>query len=127
MRIKSKQTWLKWGNNNTKYFPKQAKIQQSYNAIKELKDDNGNTITGQEDLKEHAHSHFQELYTNIGETNPKAELDLLHGMPSIIKDEENRELAKPIMEYEIRNTIWSLHADKAPWPNGFTINFYRAA
>ena len=30
------------------------------------------------------------------------------------------------MEYEIRNAIWSLHADKALGPDGFTINFYKA-
>ena len=58
----------------------------------------------------------------------EAQMDLLHGIPSLIKDvEKNRELAKPIMEYKIRNAIWSLHADKVPRPNGFTINFYRAA
>ena len=31
------------------------------------------------------------------------------------------------MEYDIRNAIWSLHANKAPGPDGFTINFYKAA
>ena len=36
-------------------------------------------------------------------------------------------MVKPIMEYEIRNAIWSLHADKALGPDDFTINFYRAA
>ena len=83
-------------------------------------------ITEHEDLKDHSHIHFQEVYTDIGETDLEAQLDLLHGIPSIIKDAENRELAKPIMGYEIRNTIWSLHVDKALGPNGFTINFYRA-
>ena len=53
-------------------------------------------------------------------------MDLLHGIPSIIKDAKNRELEKPIMEYEIRNAIWSLHVDKAPGPDGFTIIFYKA-
>ena len=53
-------------------------------------------------------------------------MDLLHGIPSLIKDAKNRDLVKPIMEYEIRNASWSLHADKAPGPDSFTINFYKA-
>ena len=48
-RIKSKQTWLKGGDINTKYFHKQTKVQQSYNVIKELKDNHGNKITGKEE------------------------------------------------------------------------------
>ena len=46
LRIKSMKTWLKGRDNNTNYFHKQTKIQQSYNAIKELKDNHGNKITG---------------------------------------------------------------------------------
>ena len=53
-------------------------------------------------------------------------MNLLLGIPSLIKEAKNRGLSKHIMEYEIRNAIWSLHADKAPGPDGFTINFYRA-
>ena len=119
--------WLKGGYRNTEYFHKQTNIHQSFNAIKDLKDKYGNKITGQEELKEHAFTHFQELYSDIGETNPEAQANLLHGIPFLVNDIENRELAKPIMEYEIRNAIWSLHADKAARPHGFTINFYRAA
>ena len=105
LRIKSRKMWLKGGDSNNEYFHKQTKIQQSCNAIKELKENHGNKITRKKDLKEHAFSHYQELYTNMGETDPEAQMDLLHGIPSLIKDAENRELAKPIMEYEIRNTI----------------------
>ena len=58
-RIKSRQTWLKRGDNNTEYFHKQTKVHQSYNVNKELKDNHGNRITGQEDLKDQPYNHFQ--------------------------------------------------------------------
>ena len=92
-----------------------------------MKDSRGNRIMGQEELKDHAFRHFQELYANTGETYSESQQDLLHGIPSIISDVENRELAKPILEHEIRSAIWSLHADKAPVLDGFTINFNRVA
>ena len=44
-RIKSRQRWLKGGDSNTEYFHKQTKVQQSYNVVKELKDNHGNKIT----------------------------------------------------------------------------------
>ena len=31
------------------------------------------------------------------------------------------------MEFEIKDAIWSLQDDNTPEPDGFTINFYRAA
>ena len=65
-------------------------------------------IMGQEELKDDAFSHFQELYEDTSKIDPKAQLDLLHGIPSIIYDAEKRELAKPIMEHGIRSAIWSL-------------------
>ena len=46
-RIKFRQTWLKGGDSNIEYFHKQTKVQQSYNVIKELKDNHGNKITRQ--------------------------------------------------------------------------------
>ena len=127
LRVKSKQLWLKGRDSNTEYFHKQTKARQSYNFIKDIKDNNGNKIAGQEEIKEHAFTHFRDLYTDSEETEPKAQVDLLLGIPTLIEGAENRELSKPIMEFEIKNAIWSLQEDKAPGPDGFTINFYRAA
>ena len=103
--IKSRHMSLKGGDRNTEYFHKQTKVQQSYNAIKELKYNYGSKITWQEELKKHAFTNFQELYADIGETDLEAQAVLLLGTPSLIKDVENRVLAKPILEYEIRNAI----------------------
>ena len=47
-RLKSRQLWLKGGDYNTEYFHKQAKARLSFNIIKELKDDDGQKIEGQE-------------------------------------------------------------------------------
>ena len=78
--------WLKGGDSNTEYFHKQTKVQQSYNVIKELKYNHWNKIIGREDLKDRAYSHYQELYANTTETDQKAQMDLIHGIPSLIKD-----------------------------------------
>ena len=46
MRIKSRQLWLKGGDNNTDYFHKKTKTRMSFNLIKELKDNRNQKIIG---------------------------------------------------------------------------------
>ena len=59
--------------------------------------------------------------------DPFSQADMLSSLHSSISDEENKELEKPISENEIIEAIWTLHPDKSPRHDGFTINFYRAA
>ena len=95
--------------------------------IKELKDKDGNKMTEQEEIKNHVFQHFRDLYMDKEEIEPLAHVDLLSGIPSLITEQDDKDLSKPIMEFEIKAAIWSLQADKSLGPNGFTINFYRVA
>jgi len=42
------------------------------------------------------------------------------------KRDQNTEICKEITEEEVVAAIWSLHSDKAPRPDGFTIAFFRS-
>ena len=55
--------------------------------------------------------------------DPTSQAELLLVIPSKISDDENEELMKPVLEYEISDAIWTLQLG----PDGFTINFYRDA
>ena len=81
----------------------------------------------QDEIKAHVFQHFRDLYMDKDEIDPLAQVDLLSGIPSLISEHDNKDLSKSIMVFEIKDAIWSLQADKAPGPDGFTINFYRAA
>ena len=81
----------------------------------------------QEDIKAHVFHHFKYLYMDNKETTSLAHADLLSKIPSLITKQDDKDLSKPIMEYEIKAAIWSLQANKALGPDGFTINFYREA
>ena len=39
--------------------------------------------------------------------------------------QDDKDLTNPIIESEIKASIWSLKVEKALGPNGYTINFYR--
>ena len=51
IRIKSCQLWLNGGDKNTSYFHKITKIKTSYNFINELKDNNNQAISRQDNIK----------------------------------------------------------------------------
>ena len=96
LRIKSRQLWLKAGDKNTNYFHKQTKIRLSFNFINELKDNNSQIISGQDNIKKLALHHFNQLYSDSGEMDPLAQADLLSVIHLSIFEEENEELEKPI-------------------------------
>jgi hypothetical protein len=76
-------------------------------------------------LKEAAKIHFQKLYKEDGVDCEEATTEFLSHIPSLVSKEDNASLMKPFTEEEINNVIWSMEPDKAPGPDGFSINFYR--
>ena len=51
--------------------------------------------------------------------------EMVSDIPSLTSPEERLRLESPISEGEVKKSIWSLHPDKAPGPDGFPIFFYR--
>ena len=72
-------------------------------------------------------SKFNQLFSDSGETDPISQVDLLSSILPNIYDKENEDLENPISEHEIIEAIWTLHPNKSPGPDRFTINFYRAS
>ena len=73
----------------------------SYNFINELKNNNNETISEQDNIKKLALHHFNQLYSNSGETDPLSQEDLLIHIHPNISEEGNKELENPISENEI--------------------------
>ena len=99
----------------------------SFNYIKELKDNNNQKITRHDTIKKLDLQYFNQLFLDSGETYPISQADLLLGILPNIYVKENEEMENPISEHEIIKAIWTLHPDKSPEPDVFTIKFYRAA
>ncbi|XP_060959161.1 uncharacterized protein LOC115699843 [Cannabis sativa] len=58
--------WLNAGDKNTKFFHKQATIRKKTNAIKYLKDNEGNVVNSQEGIANLVISHFSDLFSTQG-------------------------------------------------------------
>eukprot|EP00253_Pinus_taeda_P004292 PITA_04292 len=124
-RLKSRSLWLKGGDRNTSFFHRQFRARLSRNHIAEIKTTTGQICKGNQQVKEAADQHFQNLYTPDDQGDEMEETEFLNHIPSLVSDEDNAELGKPVTEEEIIKTIWSMDSDKAPGPDGFTIHFYK--
>jgi hypothetical protein len=123
--LKYQSLWLKEGDQNTNLFHKKTKARHSKNNVREVFLEDASKITKFESLKEEAKQHGNSLYMQQDEAVLDNVEDMLNPIPKIITNKENRDLVRPIEEYETKNAIWILELDKAPRPNGFSISFFR--
>jgi hypothetical protein len=63
--LKSRETWLKEGDNNSKLFHRSAHFQNNLNSIVEIKDKDGVVVSSHEEIaeaeKSYFYNHFKEL------------------------------------------------------------------
>jgi hypothetical protein len=124
-RLKSRSLWLKAGDRNTSYFHRQYRARLSRNHIAEIKTRDGQVCKGFSQVKDAAEAHFKNLYKEDTQSSKKETEDLLSNIPHLITPEDNDTLCQPPSEEEITNIVWSMEADKAPGPDGFSIHFYK--
>lgn len=79
--------------------------------------------TDQAKIKDVARQHFKNILSK--NTEEEDYDDLLIHTPKIITEEMNLHLIKEIEMEEVIKAVWTLHPDKAPGPDGFSISFYR--
>jgi hypothetical protein len=118
-RLRSKISWLKEGDANTRFFHMHARHRKRKNFVAMLVD--GDRILTNHIEKAAAVDQF---YTNlIGHCgNRKRTIDLeALGLPR----HNLADLDSPFSEQEVLETIRGLPLDKAPGPDGFTGRFYR--
>jgi len=123
-RMKSRATWLKAGDENTKFFQAYAKGRRMNNTIWELENETGDQICSFEGLAEMGIKHFESLF-KAQEESSIAEIVRVAGyFPRFVMEEDNRMLMEEIEEVELGRVLHSLQKDKSPGPDGWPIEFY---
>eukprot|EP00253_Pinus_taeda_P011429 PITA_11429 len=125
-RLKSRSLWLKVGDRNTSYFHRQYRARLTRNHIAEIKTPEGSVCNSYHQIKAAAENYFRNLYRKENHSNDEEIVDFMTNIPNLISPEENAELCRPATEEEIIKVVWSMDADKAPGPDGFSVHFYKA-
>jgi hypothetical protein len=119
---RSRISWLKKGDRNTKFFHQKAVWRARKNRVKSLKDVNGVVQNTPTEMERMANSYFQSVYTRDPTIVTQPVVDLF---AKLITDEVNGELCKPFSVEEISDAIFQIGPLKAPGPDGFPARFYQ--
>lgn len=118
-RQKSRETWIKEGDHNTKYFHRMAETNRSGNIISSITRDDGSLAQSLDEVNEEAIKKFQTILNTPLESNEEVRNKLVALIPSIIGEEQNKMLFKQISKEEVKKVTFQLNSDKSPGPDGF--------
>jgi hypothetical protein len=119
---RSRISWLKEGDRNTKFFHQKAVWRARRNKIKKLKDDDGVWNEAPSDMERMATSYFKELFTRDPSLNSDALVDLIQEK---VTPEMNLDLCKDFTDDEIGDALFQIGPLKAPGVDGFPARFYQ--
>jgi hypothetical protein len=121
-RQRSRISWLREGDRNTKFFHQKATWRAKKNKIERLKKEDGSVTKNKEDMEELTNSFFQNLYKADESTQPAAILDAIQ---PLISHEINETLCTEFSEDEISFAMFQIGPLKAPGRDGFPASFYQ--
>ncbi|KAK7837690.1 hypothetical protein CFP56_020890 [Quercus suber] len=119
---RSKTEWLRYGDQNTKYFHCRATERNKKNFIPGLEDAQGVWMEEEEKIGEMLTSYYSNLFATVNPT----ELDtVLSGVQPRVSDSMNTELLKPFRMEEVHTALKQMKPDTAPGPDGLPPLFYK--
>jgi hypothetical protein len=119
---RSRVSWLKEGDRNTKFFHRKAVWRARKNRISSLKDQDGVVQDTPSEMERMATSYFQSVYTRDPSIQPAPVVNLFR---EVISDDINADLCKPFSIDEISDAMFQICPLKAPGPDGFPARFYQ--
>lgn len=119
---RSRITWLKEGDRNTKYFHQKARWRALKNHIKRLKKEDGTWSTDQTEMRGMAVKYFSELFLRDEHVTPQEIVNLFE---PVVSGEMNEGLCKPYSAEEISNALFQIGPIKAPGPDGYPARFFQ--
>ncbi|XP_060969989.1 uncharacterized protein LOC115713780 [Cannabis sativa] len=118
---RSKQLWLKEGDQNSSYFHKTATTRKRHNQIDRLQDGHGNWVYWENGLPMEITSYFNNLFQSAGGTFQ----EIIDCVNTSIPEIAHEEFRQPVTEEEVKRAVFQMHPDKSPGPDGMTPAFYQ--
>ena len=125
-RQKSRVQWLKQGERNTSFFHKSTIQNRAFNRILSLKTADGDQVFSRDHIGSELNSYFTSLLREPLQDRSQAIQKILGAIPSLVTEDQNALLLREFTEQEIEETVFSMATNKAPGPDGFTIEFFKA-
>lgn len=122
-RQRSRLLWLRLGDCNSGFFHATTKNRKRLNDFSVIEDAEGKPVYKEDQIAKVIVQYFEELFTS---TPGEREEIINLALEPKVTPEENEQLIKIPSPEEIRNAVFSIHADKAPGPDGFSAGFFHS-
>ncbi|XP_048623656.1 uncharacterized protein LOC125592497 [Brassica napus] len=119
---KSRATWLREGDQNTKFFHATTKQRRARNRVTKLRKASGLWAETEEEIEAEATGYFQTLFTT---SSPSDFAESLKYITEKVTPAMNEALTKPPSNDEIRQAAFDINPEKAPGPDGMTGLFFQ--
>jgi hypothetical protein len=125
-RQKSRIRWLKEGERNTKFFHRTTIARRTHNKILKIKDQDGIERESHKEIENILVNHFHGIAQEPNQDRTEAIQRITQHIPRLVTEEQNINLNKPIAKEEIDQVVQEMPNGKAPGPDGFTVEFFKA-
>ncbi|XP_059290289.1 uncharacterized protein LOC132043841 [Lycium ferocissimum] len=124
---RSKATWIRQGDDNTKYFFSVIKKRKLIQTITLIRDEQGRRRQDEQaQVTEVFVRYYQQLLGDSGGPRKPAD-DRIFAHGPTVSAEQQWGLLQPFNMHEIKTAMFSIKANKSPGPDGYGGGFYRAA
>eukprot|EP00253_Pinus_taeda_P018950 PITA_18950 len=113
------------GHRNEEYV-ESALDYRSANKILEIKNKEGEPLKNHHEISARLREHFNSIAQEPHLDREEAIKELLKAIPKSINSDQKWALCREITLGEVEEAVNSMPNNKAPGPDGFTINFYKA-
>jgi len=119
-RLRSRATWLKSRDSNSKYFHKISSFNRNRKLIWSIKSNGVDFIQGQEAIKEEAIAHFTHQYKATTTHNLSEKVATARLFPQLVSAVEAEDLYKPVNLVELKDILLHFKTERSPGPDGWT-------
>lgn len=120
-RQRSRLLWLKLGDRNTGYFHAITKSRKRANAFSVIEDEHGLMVHKEEEIVQVIDAYFEKIFT----TSPgERSATVRQALRPIVSTEDNTMLTAIPSAAKVREAAFSINAEKAPGPDGFSAAFF---
>ncbi|XP_065637300.1 uncharacterized protein LOC136070796 [Quercus suber] len=106
--------WLVSGDSNTKYFHNKASQRYHHNSISELRDSNGDLVSGEENVSTMIIDYYSKLFSS---SNPSDMERVCQHTKKVVSANMNDNLVKEFTSLEVEMTLRQMSPLKAPGPD----------
>jgi len=98
----------------------------AHNRITKLLDLLGRELNTHKDMEDVLVQHFQKIAEEPISNRSLAIRKFTKHIPNLVSREDNYNLNRPVSEEEVKEVINEMHNGKAPGPDGFNVDFFKA-